>query len=210
MIRLISIDDHKLFSDGLEAIISREKDMLFLKRCQDGGDIISLLSEYDPDIILLDMYLPQKSGIAIAKEIKDMHPAIKVIILSLEVSRVFVSELEEIGVDAYISKELDAEELLAAIRKVYAGEKIYGNDSTISSSLEDVLTKDFGLTNRELQIYYYIRNGKSSQEIAEILNRSLMTILTHRKNIRQKIKTSIRSHDELFENDTLTAFLKED
>lgn len=210
MIRLISIDDHKLFSDGLRAIISQEKDMVLLRGYQDGKDIMMELPTLQPDVVLLDMYLPGKSGIAIAKEIKEAYSAVKVVVLSLEVSGDFILELEVIGVEAYISKELDAKEMLAVVRKVHAGETVYGNGSATPNSLEKVLTGDFGLTNRELEIYEHIRNGKSSQEIADLLNRSIMTILTHRKNIRQKIKTKTKNHDGLFDEDVLSVFLKED
>ncbi|MGV6943465.1 response regulator [Sphingobacterium kyonggiense] len=199
MIKLINIDNHKLFSDGLRAIISQEKDMLFLEAYSDGKDMKDRLKLHEPDMVLLDMYLNEKSGIAIAKEIKKIRPKTKIIILSLEVNPVFTAELEEIGVEGYISKELDSVDLLAVIRKVYAGQTQYSHDILQNSNSVTVMVNDFGLTYRELEIYQYIKEGKSSQEIAELLHRSVMTIRTHRKNIRQKLKTKIKNQGDFFD-----------
>ncbi len=199
MIKLVNIDNHRLFSDGLHALLASETDMVLLQRYSDGNHIRAMLNQHEPDIILLDMYLNERSGISIAKEIKQLRQQAKIIILSLEVNQAFFAELKEIGVEGYISKELDAEDFIAVIRKVFEGEIIYGDEKTQHSSSETIMKNDFGLTDRELEIYKLIKEGKSSQEIAEILFRSVMTIRTHRKNIRQKLKSRIRNHDGLFD-----------
>lgn len=188
MIKIISIDDHKLFFEGLNAILEKEHD-LFLMNGYDKIDVLNeFLKDEKPDIILLDVYLQGKSGITLAKEIKSIFPHIKIIMLSMEVDSTYLHELAAIGVNAYLSKELEAHQLLEVIRETYSGKTFSFDHPTISqTSKSEILSDSFHLTEREIEVLEYIKKGFTNQTIAEVLHRSIWTIKTHRKNIKQKL-----------------------
>lgn len=189
MIRVVSIDDHRLFSQGLKAIMDAEAGIELVGAYEDGSMLAEIIQRDKPDVVLLDVHLPSKSGVAIAKEIKSISTDIKVIMLSMDVDQVFIERLESIAVEAYVAKDIEANDLLSLIRDVYAGEVF---DLSVlnyaGSKLVNVLVDEFNLTERELEVYEYIEKGYNSEEIADILYRSVWTIRTHRKNIRQKLK----------------------
>lgn len=189
MIKLVSIDDHRLFYEGLKALLDRAEDMQLINSYDNGMNIAAILSQDKPDIILLDIHLPIKSGITIAREIKTLSASVKIIMLSLEVNYAFVHDLKSIGVEAYVSKEIDADGLLQLIRDVWEG-KVYDYHVQVVSSVDKphILSEEFHLTEREIEVYEYIRRGFTNQYIADVLNRSVLTIMTHRKNIKQKLR----------------------
>lgn len=184
MIKIISIDDHRLFFEGLKAIIEKEADLDLINGFENSIDLIEV-AELNPDILLLDVHLPGKSGIQLAKEFKSKYPHIKIILLSMEVDFSYIHELEDLGVEAYISKEIESEQLLETIRSVYAG-KVF-TPSTPSLPTSNVLSESFNLTEREIEIYEFIKKGFTNPQIAEQLNLSIWTVKTHRKNIKQKL-----------------------
>ena len=184
MIKIISIDDHRLFFEGLKAIIEKEGDLSIINGFDKSIDVIEV-AEGNPDILLLDVHLPGKSGILLAKEFKSKYPHIKIILLSMEVDFSYIHELEDLGVEAYISNEIETEQLLETIRSVYSG-KVF-HPSTPSLPTSNVLSESFNLTKREIEIYEFIKKGFTNPQIAEQLNLSIWTVKTHRKNIKQKL-----------------------
>ena len=184
MIKIISIDDHRLFFEGLKAIIEKEGDLSIINGFDKSIDVIEV-AEGNPDILLLDVHLPGKSGIQLAKEFKSKYPHIKIILLSMEVDFSYIHELEDLGVEAYVSKEIETEQLLETIRSVYSG-KVF-HPSTPSLPTSNVLSESFNLTKREIEIYEFIKKGFTNPQIAEQLNLSIWTVKTHRKNIKQKL-----------------------
>ncbi|MBL1410688.1 response regulator [Sphingobacterium faecale] len=189
MIRLVSIDDHRLFYEGLKALLDKADDMLLVNSYDNGLKISNVLLCDRPDIVLLDIHLPVKSGISIAREIKSFAPEVKIIMLSLEVNYAFAHDLKAIGVEAYVSKEIDAEGLLKLIREVWKGEvyDFYTHTAPIADKVH-ILSEEFSLTDREIEVYEYIKRGFTNQYIADVMNRSVLTIMTHRKNIKQKLR----------------------
>ncbi len=187
MIKLVCIDDHQLFAEGLNSLIAKEKDILLLESYRQVENMASIIRKHRPDIILLDIYLSDRSGISLAKEVKAFYPDTKIIMLSMEVNPVFSEELQQIGVEAYISKEISAEDLCAIIRMIYNGDSFW-EGSTRKNTIIQIAAGAYNLTDREIEIYRYILMGKSSKEIAATLNRSVLTIKTHRKNIKNKIR----------------------
>lgn len=189
MISVVSIDDHCLFYQGLKAILDKESDLDLVAGYENGNDIHEIVQHDAPDVILLDVHLPGKSGISIAEKIKHIAPAIKVIMLSMEVELLFIEKLESIGVEAYVSKYIGASDLLDLIRAVNAGETFpLSVLHHAGAKIPNLLTEEYCLTERELEVYEYTERGFSSEEIAKILFRSVWTIRTHRKNIKQKLK----------------------
>ncbi len=188
MIKIISIDDHLLFFEGLKAIMEKEQEISLSNGYKKELNIPQMIESDKPDIILLDVHLPGKSGIALAKEIKNEYPAVKIIMLSMEVDNTYLHELEATGIEAYISKEIEANQLLKIIRDVYNGNTFYLNDSvSIPNPTTDILSDNFNFTEREIEIYEYIKKGLTNQHIADLLYLSIWTVKTHRKNIKQKL-----------------------
>lgn len=192
MIKIISIDDHKLFFEGLNAIMEKETDFVLINGYEKINEIQEFLNLEKPDVILLDIYLQEKSGITLARAIKSKYPHIKIIMLSMEIDNNYLHEFSAIGVEAYLSKEIEAHQLIEIIKKVYNGESFDISETDFSQqSKSEVLSDSFNLTDREIEVFEYIKRGYTNQAIADVLHRSIWTIKTHRKNIKQKL--SIKS-----------------
>jgi len=191
MIRIISIDDHRLFGDGLRAIIKQAPHMIMVNVYDNGMDITSIVEKDRPDIVLLDISLPGVSGISIAETIKKRYRGIRVIMLSMLYDDSIAKKLHAIGVEAYISKEIESDKLIEVIEGVYNGEQYYLANTELNPATVQILTENFQLTAREIEIVELIKQGKSNQEIADMLHRSVFTITTHRKNINQKLKSKL-------------------
>ena len=188
MIKIISIDDHKLFFAGLSAIMEQEDDLLLINGFEQLKDLNSFLEIEKPDMILLDIHLQSKSGIAIAKEIKYQFPEIKIMMLSMDVDHTYFHELTDIGVEAYLSKEIEAHVLINLIRKIQSGERLQFEKNKVTPyTKSEILSDNFNLTEREIEILNFIKKGYTNQQIADALFRSIWTIKTHRKNIKQKL-----------------------
>lgn len=184
MIKIISIDDHRLFFEGLKAIMEKEEDLLLLNGFEKNIKIEEI-ADLLPDILLLDVHLPGKSGIQLAKEFKSTHPEIKIILLSMEVDFSYIHELNEIGVEAYVSKEIETSQLLETIREVHKGSMFFPISPTLPTT--NVLSESFNFTEREIEIYEFVKKGFTNPQIAEKLHLSIWTVKTHRKNIKQKL-----------------------
>ena len=200
MIKIISIDDHRLFFEGLKAIMEREKDLILINGFEKNFKVDTITAQ-QPDILLLDIHLPGKSGIQLAKEFKSENPKIKIILLSMEVDFSYTHELHDIGVEAYISKEIETSQLLKTIRDVHTGSIVFPSSPTLHTS--NILSESFNLTEREIEIYEFVKKGFTNPQIAEELHLSIWTVKTHRKNIKQKlnIKNRFKIPTNFLDND---------
>lgn len=193
-ISITCVDDHKLFSEGLSAIINMEVDMEVVNSYPDGLNIMEAIAQDKPDILLLDLQLPVKSGLSIAKEIRSISSSPKIIVLSMKLDLAIADQLKQINVEAYVPKDIQAEKLIQIIRKVYHENEIHYFSPQLNKATVEVLTSDFQLTTREIEIIELLNQGFSTKEIADKLNRSIFTITTHRKNINQKLATKNKTH----------------
>lgn len=200
--RIILVDDHALYRIGLRATISAmDAPLRIIGECGSAKEFSLLLQQnIIPDLVILDIRMPDESGISIARRLKSEHPQIKIIMLSSDVSEEIVSELLEIDVEGYLSKMAQMSDIEKAIRTVISGNHYYGQ--SVAKIMYDVylsitgitpkkksfsLKKDQTLTPREIEIIKYLCDGNSAKEVGDKLNLSYRTIETHRNNILRKL-----------------------
>ena len=191
MIRLVLADDHQLFLDGLQSLLSSSPEIEILGSALNGQQAIDLVSKLHPDLILLDVNMPEMDGIETTTYIKAHFPEVKVLILTMFNTPDFIGNLVACGADGYILKNTGQEELLNSINKVKNGEPYFGAavTSTIMSSFRksNAAEPEAHLTKREVDVLNLITQECTTQEIADKLFISNHTVETHRKNLLSKL-----------------------
>ncbi len=194
-IRIVVADDHKIMREGLRALLDKQSDMQVVAEADDGLTVVRMARELSPDVVIMDIAMPDLNGIGATKKIKAELPAIKVIALSMHSDRRFIAEMFRSGASGYLLKDHSFEELVTAIRVVVAN-RIYLSPSIAGIVIEDYvrqLQKDVGgsitdvLTDREIEVLQMIAEGNSTKEIALRLHLSEKTVETHRRQIKEKL-----------------------
>lgn len=187
--RVLIVDDHVVMAEGLSLLLSREPDMEVVGQIQDGLTAVTKAAELIPDVVIMDISLPELSGIEATKKILSEHPQIKVLALSNYDDWKHVSEMMEAGALGYLRKDIAYKELVSAIKSILEG-KIYLSSPVagvmVKQHLSSVSIKD-PLTPREREVLKLIADGKSTKEIAFQLEINIKTVETHRKNIMEKL-----------------------
>jgi DNA-binding NarL/FixJ family response regulator len=194
MINIILVDDHALFRLGVKgALMSLRDEICIVGEADCGKAFFSLLETTQADMVLLDIVLPDLTGIEIARRLRKEHPEIKILALSAENTHDVVRELLDIGIEGFISKRQGAEDdLPEAIFSIASGLEYFGKD--IASLIYDIFVSkkkstEFAVlfTDREKEIIALCRDGLLSKEIAERLNISPRTVDSHKNNIFKKL-----------------------
>lgn len=188
-------DDHKLFAEGLSAILSEQPNFKVIGTASNGKEILHLLNNQLPDILILDLNMPVLDGEIASEKIRQLFPSVKIMVLSMYHTAKLVTKLEGLGVKAYIQKDTDAETLFKIIAALHKGEKYFQkikSDVQQSSIFDDSdhFQKSHNLTAREMEILKLISDDYTSQQIAQKLFIALNTVDTHRKNMAQKLNVS--------------------
>ena len=189
-IKLILVDDHKLFLDGLQSILKDEIGIHIIATATNGLELLELMENNKPHIILTDIRMPVMDGIAITKLFKKKYPNTAIIALSMFDQEDDVLEMLDAGAMGYVVKNVEKDELVKAIHCVAKGKFFLSPKFKRvfeTWSAKEVQTKNLKLTRRERQILDLLVRGKTSQQMAEQLNLSRFTIDTHRKNIHKKL-----------------------
>ena len=190
-IKIIIADDHPLFRRGLKHAIEETSDIEVIGESCNGEDLLSLIRDSKPNIILLDIAMPGKSGLDLLKQLKNEHPKLPILILSVYPEEQYAIRFLKAGASGYLTKESVAEKLAEAIRKIAGGGKY------ASTAIIEKLAFDFSdseklphetLSDREYQVFGMIAVGKSLTEIGVELSLSVKTISTHRTRILEKMK----------------------
>lgn len=209
-IKIALIDDHKLFREGVKRILSFEPIFEVVAEAGDGSEVMDLVEEHQPDIVLMDINMPDINGITATKELLEKHSDTKVIILSIHDDENYVTHALQTGAQGYLLKEMDTESLMEAIRVVYDGGS-YLHPKVTHNLVEEYrrLVKDNEegsanqrieyrkplhlLTKRECQVLQLLSEGQSNRKIAESLVISEKTVKNHVSNILQKMKVNDRT-----------------
>lgn len=193
-IRILLADDHRLFREGLRTILEQLSEFEIVGEANDGHEALAMAGKLTPDIILLDISMPNLNGIEAARRITDVSPMTRVIILSMHLDQRYVAESLKAGARGYILKDSAVEELTTAIRNVINGEIFLGNRVTgvvVSDYVGLAKGKPASafsiLSGREVEVLQLIAEGRSTKEIASDLKVSVKTIETHRKQIMDKL-----------------------
>lgn len=190
--RVMIADDHAIIRDGLKKILSTAPDLHVVAEAVDGTDVIDRLRTTPVDVLLLDMSMPGKSGIALIQQIKASHPALPVLVLSMYRESQYAVQAIRAGAAGYLTKNAESDQLMGAIRKVARGgtvisplvaEKLVKQLHQPASSFPHTL-----LTAREFQIFQMLVEGSSINEIAHRLSLSSKTVSTHKANILSKME----------------------
>jgi two-component system, NarL family, nitrate/nitrite response regulator NarL len=199
MITLLIIDDHPLVSDGISTMLKGVDHVQVAGACKTAGEALDFLSVQTPDIILLDISLPDINGIELCASIRKQNKTSRIIGLTSANETGLITQLLSRGANGYLLKNMEREELITAINQVMSG-KIYlsreANDKLLEqfSSVTDAVEKTPVMTRREKEIIQLLYEGLTGPQIAEKLFLSPYTVETHRKNLLQKfnVNTSLQ------------------
>jgi len=199
MLRILIADDHPVVRRGLKQIVAETSDMVITGEASNGAEVLNKVWGNDYDVVLLDISMPDKSGMDILAELKCMKPNLPILVLSIHPEEQYAMRMLRAGASGYLTKEMAPPELIKAIRKVSQGGKY------VSSSLAErfVIDLEIGteklphetLSNREYQVMCMITSGKAAREIAKELSLSVKTVSTHRSHILKKM--NMRNNTEL-------------
>jgi DNA-binding NarL/FixJ family response regulator len=195
MIKVLVADDHKMFADGIESILRNEEDIQVVGKCFDGTSVFREIDDKSPDVVLLDISLPEMSGIEVCKRLTGSHPQVRVLAVSMHNDSSFVSEILKNGAMGYILKNTGKAELVSAIKRVYDGKSYFSKEvsETIMRGLVqegETLKKSepkILLSEREKEILTLIADEFTTQEIAQKLHLSFKTVEGHRRNLFSKL-----------------------
>jgi DNA-binding NarL/FixJ family response regulator len=190
-IRVFAVDDHDLIREGVAALIATQTDMQWVGEASSGRAAIDMFRTMQPDVTLMDLRLPDMSGIDAIAAIRAENPTARIIVLTTYGGDVLANRALTAGAQAYVLKGLLRKELLDTIRAVYAGRKRIHPD--VATQLAEHVGDD-ALTVREIEVLTLIAGGNSNKLIAARLNISEETIKGHVKNILAKLRASDRTH----------------
>lgn len=202
MISIALVDDHEIVRQGLHSFLSEIDDFSILAEGNDGKSAINIVSEFEPDILLLDMILPDITGLEAFIEIKKLDKKTKIIFLSSYSNADSAIPAIRSGAAGYLLKDINPNDLIKAIREVKGGAlKIHPDIAALL--VEELNTKDDydifqQLTTREIEVLKLIGQGKSNKEIASELNISLLTVKTHVSHILDKMDFADRTQAAIF------------
>jgi two-component system response regulator NreC len=200
-IRLLLVDDHAVVRTGLRMLLENEEDLLLVGEAGSGAQALGLAAELCPDVVIMDLTLPDLSGIEVTEHLKRLYPKMAVVALTIHEDQQYFFEMLRVGASAYVPKRAAPDDLIAAIRAAHRG------DVYIYPSLAKLLVGDFlarageggenmdisALTPREQEVLSLLAEGKTNDEIAAELVISPHTVARHRENLMGKLGLHNRS-----------------
>jgi DNA-binding NarL/FixJ family response regulator len=192
-IRVLVVDDHAILRDGIRTLLERQVDIDVVGEASNGREAISLLDTLQPDIVLMDIAMPEMNGLEATRQIASTYPDMRILILTQHDNREFIVPLLQAGASGYILKKSGGRELINAIREVYEQGAFIEPKITrqllddYSRSNPNSSSPDIHLTQREKEVLKMVIAGKSNKEIAYLLGISPKTVSVHRSNIMKKL-----------------------
>lgn len=194
-IRIVLADDHTMVRSGLRSLLERQPDFTVVAEASDGREAVAFVEAHSPDVVVLDIAMPNLNGIEAARQIVAKWPAIAIVVLSMHSDEGYVLRALKAGARGYLLKDSPEADLIGAVRAVNEGKAFFS--PAISRMLVDDYVRQLQqrgvvdsyelLTPREREILQMLAEGKSNKEIAGKLNLSLHTVDTHRTNMLQKL-----------------------
>lgn len=194
MTRVLLADDHRILRQGLRSLFEKEDDLEVVGEAENGRQAVRMARELRPDVVVMDVAMPDLNGIEATRQVLAELPAVKVLALSMHSDRRYVIEVLKAGASGYLLKDGAFEELASAIRTV-AANRSYLSPEITGVVIDDVVHRvpsaprsaSLCLSNREREVLQLLAEGRSTREIAECLHVSVKTVDTHRQHIMQKL-----------------------
>lgn len=186
MTKVFIVDDHYMVVEGIRSLLQNEKNIEWVGHAMNADSCLAFLKQQLPDVIFMDISMPDKSGIELCKEVKEKYPSVFIIGLSTFNQQSFIQKMMDNGASGYVLKNATQEELMEAIEAVVRG-KIYLSEEA-SNTLRKDDAIDIILTRREKEVLELIASGMTNAEIAQKLFISVTTVDTHRKNLLAKFE----------------------
>jgi DNA-binding NarL/FixJ family response regulator len=204
-IRIVLADDHEVVREGTRRMLERELDMAVVGEASDGAEAISMVDELEPDVVVLDVRMPNLSGIEATRRIKKLHPLMRVLIFTAHEDDRYVFPLLDAGANGYILKTAGQRELVKAIRDVHIGQTAL-HPAVARRVVERLTSKPpfrgdgmiESLTDREMEVLVAVCKGWSNREVSESLHISPHTVQVHLSNIFGKMGVKTRTEAVLY------------
>jgi len=189
-IHILLVDDHAVVRQGFKMILAAQPDMEIVGEAGNGREALDLAGQLQPDVVVMDVAMPELNGIEATRRLADLSPRSRVLALSMHKDSVYVREILRAGARGYLLKDSIASDLLAAVRAIARGE------GYLSPGVSDAVLNDYRrhvtdpidlLTSREREVLQMIAEGKTNKEIATVLNLSVYTVDAHRGRIMEKL-----------------------
>ena len=196
-IEVLLVDDHALIRDGIAAVLKSTEDIIVAGSIATGEEAVNYVRTSKPDVILMDIMMRGMTGIEATRWIKEIEPSMKIILVSMEIKKEFLSAGIKSGIDGYIHKDSEKEILIDAIRTVHKGGRYFNEAITnlvfddffqhekLGRAKEKRISKE--LTKREHEILAHIADGRSNKDVADALFISVKTVETHKSHILEKL-----------------------
>ncbi len=184
--KIFIVDDHYMVIEGIRAILQNEKGIEWTGHATNAASCLAFLQQHLPDVILMDINLPDRSGIDLCKDVKEKYPSVFVIGLSTFNQQSFIQKMMENGASGYVLKNATKDELMEAVETVLKGQVYLSDD--VSQLLRKQDDNEIVLTRREKEVLELIAGGMTNNEIGEKLFISPSTVDTHRKNLLAKFE----------------------
>ncbi len=202
-IKVLIVDDHAIVREGLRNLLQAQEDIEVIGEAVDGSEAISKTESLKPDVVLMDITMPGIGGLEATRQIKELHPEVKILVLTMHESDEYFFKMLSAGASGYFVKGGSSAELVSALRAVWRGDvflyptmaKRLLNDYLKRAETGDEKESLDGLTQREREILKLIAEGRTNQEVADLLVLSPTTVQTHRAHIMAKL--GLRNHTEL-------------
>jgi len=193
--KVLVIDDHPLLRQGMAQLINQEKDLVLCGEAKDSASAMDAVHRLEPDIAIVDLTLKDQSGTQLVKQLAELFPGLKMLVFSMHDEWLHAERALQSGAAGYIMKEEAPEQVLAAIRRVLAGQTYLSErmsarilNRLVKGKAKDEVLPISTLSDRELQIFTLIGQGIPTREIAEQLSLSIKTVESHRERIKDKLK----------------------
>jgi DNA-binding NarL/FixJ family response regulator len=193
-IRILLADDHEMLREGLRAILEREDDLEIVGEASDGRTAVAMAAKLIPDVVVMDITMPDLNGVEATRQIRTDHPEVSVVALSRHSERHYVLRILEAGAGGYVLKSAAYDELRSAVRAVTRGQKYLSPsitgivvDERLRAAAQVEISKQADLGPREREIVQLLAEGHSSAQIAGRLHISTRTVESHRRNIMKKL-----------------------
>lgn len=186
MIKVFIVDDHPMVVEGIKGLLQGEENYPVVGSANFALEALEMFGQALPDVVLLDINLPDLNGIELCERIKKEFPSVKVLGISTFKERSYITRLMDKGASGYVLKNVDKEELIEAIRQVAAGRMYFSIEAATAITTQSSLSAVPILTSREKEILVLISEGLTNKEIADQLYISPLTVDSHRKNLLAK------------------------